>query len=159
MILKAPGRDMMNILSRCVLALYAYDENPDDISVANVLRQCLQLISIFPMLAVYSYQSFQHYHQDKSLFIHLPRPEYSTAENILHLLREDSKFTLLEARVLDLALVLHLHHPRGHLLRHRYLFGGGGGAGQSEGTPSRRRQYQGGADVRRYEGHHRYHRR
>ncbi len=114
MILKAPGKDMMNILSRCVLALYAYDENPDDISVANVLRQCLQLISIFPMLAVYSYQSYQHYHQDKSLFIHLPRPEYSTAENILHLLREDSRFTPLEARTLDLALVLHAEHGGGN---------------------------------------------
>ena len=114
MILKAPGRDMMNILSRCVLALYAYDENPDDISIANVLRQSLQLISVFPMLAVYSYQSYQHYHQDKSLFIHLPRPEYSTAENLLHLLREDSQFTPLEAKILDLALVLHAEHGGGN---------------------------------------------
>ena len=114
MILKAPGKDMMNILSRCVLALYAYDDNPDDISIANVLRQCLQLISVFPMLAVYSYQSFQHYHQDKSLFIHLPRPEYSTAENLLHLLREDSQFTPLEAKILDLALVLHAEHGGGN---------------------------------------------
>ena len=114
MILKAPGRDMMNILSRCVLALYAYDENPDDISVANVLRQSLQLISVFPMLAVYSYQSYQHYHQDKSLFIHLPRPEYSTAENLLHLLREDSHFSPLEAKILDLALVLHAEHGGGN---------------------------------------------
>ena len=114
MILKAPGRDMMNILSRCVLALYAYDENPDDISVANVLRQSLQLISVFPMLAVYSYQSYQHYHNDKSLFIHLPRPEYSIAENILHLLREDSQFTPLEAKILDLALVLHAEHGGGN---------------------------------------------
>ena len=114
MILKAPGRDMMNILSRCVLALYAYDENPDDISVANVLRQSLQLISVFPMLAVYSYQSYQHYYNDKSLFIHLPRPDYSTAENLLHLLREDSQFTPLEAKVLDLALVLHAEHGGGN---------------------------------------------
>ena len=114
MILKAPGRDMMNILSRCVLALYTYDENPDDISVANVLRQCLQLISVFPMLAVYSYQSYQHYHQDKSLFIHMPRPDYSIAENLLHLLREDSQFTPLEAKVLDLALVLHAEHGGGN---------------------------------------------
>ena len=114
MILKAPGRDMMNILSRCVLALYTYDENPDDISVANVLRQCMQLISVFPMLAVYSYQSYQHYHQDKSLFIHLPRPDYSIAENLLHLLREDSQFTPLEAKTLDLALVLHAEHGGGN---------------------------------------------
>ncbi len=114
MILKAPGRDMMNILSRCVLALYAYDENPDDISVANVLRQSLQLISIFPMLAAYSYQSYQHYHNDKSLFVHLPRPEYSIAENFLHLLREDSQFSPLEAKILDLALVLHAEHGGGN---------------------------------------------
>lgn len=89
MILKAPGKDMMNILSRTVLALYAYDENPDDISVANVLRQCLQLIAVFPMLAVYGYQSYQHYHCGKSLFIHLPEKQLSTSENILRLLRED----------------------------------------------------------------------
>ena len=114
MILKAPGRDMMNILSRCVLALYAYDENPDDISVANVLRQCLQLIAVFPMLAVYGYQSFMHYHMSESLFIHLPDRSLSTAENILRLLREDKKYTPLEARILDLALVLHAEHGGGN---------------------------------------------
>ncbi len=114
MILKAPGKDMMNILSRCVLALYAYDNNPDDIAVANVLRQCLQLIAMFPLLSVYSYQSYQHYHQDKSLFIHLPKPELSTAENLLHLLREDSRYTPLEAKLLDLALVLHAEHGGGN---------------------------------------------
>ena len=114
MILKAPGRDMMNILSRSVLALYAYDENPDDISVANVLRQCLQLIAVFPMLAVYGYQSYQHYHCGKSLFIHQPDPGLSTAENILRLLREDGKFSPLEARVLDMALVLHAEHGGGN---------------------------------------------
>ncbi len=114
MILKAPGKDMMNILSRSVLALYAYDENPDDISVPNVLRQCLQLIAVFPMLAVYSYQSFLHYHCGQSLFIHMPKPELSIAENILHLLREDGKYTALEARVLDLALVLHAEHGGGN---------------------------------------------
>ncbi|MBE6792736.1 MAG: citrate/2-methylcitrate synthase [Ruminococcaceae bacterium] len=114
MILKAPGRDMMNILSRCVLALYTYDENPDDISIANVLRQCLQLIAMFPMLAVYGYQSFQHYHQGQSLFIHLPKAEYSTAENLLHLLRENGEFSPLEAKMLDLALVLHAEHGGGN---------------------------------------------
>ncbi len=114
MILKAPGKDMMNILSRCVLALYAYDENPDDISVQNVLRQCMQLIAVFPMLSVYSYQSYLHYHQDKSLFIHLPKPEYSTAENILSLLRESGEFTDLEAKILDLAMVLHAEHGGGN---------------------------------------------
>lgn len=114
MILKAPGRDMMNILSRSVLALYAYDETPDDISVANVLRQCLQLISVFPLLSVYGYQSYQHYHRGKSLFIHLPDPELSTAENFLRLLREDGQFSPLEAKILDLALVLHAEHGGGN---------------------------------------------
>lgn len=114
MILKAPGKDMMNILSRSVLALYAYDDNPDDISIANVLRQSLRLISIFPMLAVYSYHSYQHYHQGKSLFIHLPKPELSTAENILSILREDGKYSPLEAKILDLALVLHAEHGGGN---------------------------------------------
>ncbi len=114
MILKAPGKDMMNILSRCVLALYSYDENPDDISTANVLRQCLQLIAEFPLLAVYAYQSFQHYHNNSSLFIHYPKPEYNTAENLLYILREDGQFTPLEAKLLDLALVLHAEHGGGN---------------------------------------------
>ncbi len=114
MILKAPGKDMMNILSRSVLALYAYDDNPDDISVANILRQSLSLISVFPLLAVYGYQSYRHYHLEKSLFIQQPKPEYSTAENILHLLRKDGKFTSLEAKILDLSLVLHAEHGGGN---------------------------------------------
>ncbi len=114
MILKAPGKDMMNILSRSVLALYAYDDNPDDISTPNVLRQCLQLIAQFPMLAVYGYQSFQHYHNGNSLFIHFPKPEYNTAENLLYILRENGEFTPLEARLLDLALVLHAEHGGGN---------------------------------------------
>ncbi len=114
MILKAPGRDMMNILSRCVLALYTYDENPDDISTANVLRQSLQLIAEFPLLAVYAYHSYQHYHGGNSLFIHYPRADYNTAENLLYLLREDGKFTPLEAKLLDLALVLHAEHGGGN---------------------------------------------
>lgn len=114
MILKAPAKDMMNILSRSVLALYSYDDNPDDISIPNVLRQCLFLISVFPLISVYSYHSYQHYHNDQSLFIHRPRAELSTAENILHLLREDSSFTELEARILDLALILHAEHGGGN---------------------------------------------
>ena len=114
MILKAPGRDMMNIVSRCVLALYSYDDNPDDISIPNVLRQCLQLIATFPLLSVYSYQSYQHYHLGKSLYIHLPKPEYSTSEHLLHLLREDGSFTQLEAQILDLAMVLHAEHGGGN---------------------------------------------
>ena len=114
MILKAPGKDMMNVLSRSVLALYAYDDNPDDISVPNVLRQCLQLIALFPMLSVYGYQSFQHYHKGKSLFIHLPKPGMSTAECLLQILRENGEYSALEAKILDLALVLHAEHGGGN---------------------------------------------
>ncbi len=114
MILKAPSKDMMNILSRSVLALYSYDENPDDTSVENVLRQSLQLISMFPLLAVYGYHGYRHYHLNKSLHIRNPKPELSTAENILHILRKDGIFTSLEAEVLDLALVLHAEHGGGN---------------------------------------------
>ena len=114
MILKAPGKDMMNVLSRSVLALYAYDENPDDISTANILRQCLELIAQFPLLAVYGYQSFQHYHNGQSLFIHYPKKELKTAENLLYILREDGCYTPLEAKLLDLALVLHAEHGGGN---------------------------------------------
>jgi len=114
MILKAPGNDMMNILARSVLALYAYDDNPDDISVPNVLRQSLFLISVFPLLAVYAYQSHQHYHNAMSLNIHLPKAELSTAENILHLLRGERNYSQLEAKILDLALVLHAEHGGGN---------------------------------------------
>ena len=114
LIFKAPGKDMMNVLSRSVLALYAYDKNPDDITLPNVLRQCLQLIAQFPLLAVYAYHSHRHYHQGESLFIHYPKPEYNTAENILYTLREDGKFTDLEVKLLDLALVLHAEHGGGN---------------------------------------------
>ncbi len=114
MILKAPGTDMMNILARCVLALYAYDDNADDISIPNVLRQSLFLISVFPLLSVYAYQSYQHYHNGKSLNIHLPDKNLSTAENVLHLLRGEGKYTPLEAKILDLALVLHAEHGGGN---------------------------------------------
>lgn len=114
LILKAPGKDMMNILSRSVLALYAYDDEPDDISTANVLRQCLRLIAQFPLLAVYSYQSFQHYYNGRSLFIHFPKPELRTAENLLYILRENGEFSPLEAQLLDLALVLHAEHGGGN---------------------------------------------
>ena len=114
MILKAPGKDMMNILSRTVLALYAYDDNPDDISVPNVLRQCMQLIAELPLLGVYGYQSYRHYHCGKSLVIHQPDRKLSTAEHILYLLRENSAYTPLEAQILDLALVLHAEHGGGN---------------------------------------------
>lgn len=114
MILKLPGKDLMNIISRSVLALYAYDDNPDDISVENVLRQCLQLISVFPMLAVYGYQSYQHYHRGKSLFIHYPQKDMSIAEYFLSILRENGEYTKTEAKILDIALMLHAEHGGGN---------------------------------------------
>lgn len=113
-IMKAPSSDMMNTLARSVLTLYSYDDRADDISIPNVLRQCLQLISIFPLLSVYGYQAYQHYFNGKSLYIHSPEKELSAAENILHILRPDSKYSELEARILDLALVLHMEHGGGN---------------------------------------------
>lgn len=113
-IMKAPSHDMMNTLARSVLTLYSYDDYADDISIPNVLRQCLQLIALFPQLSVYGYQAYNHYHDGQSLFIHSPQPDLSTAENILYLLRPDSKYSELEARVLDLALVLHADHGGGN---------------------------------------------
>lgn len=113
-IMKAPSKDMMNTLSRSVLTLYSYDSNPEDISLSNVMRQCINLISIFPMLSVYGYQAHRHYNQNKSLYIHNPKKELSTAENILRMLRPDKKYTPLEAKILDLALVLHMEHGGGN---------------------------------------------
>lgn len=113
-ILKAPSQDMMNTLARSVLTLYTYDDHADDISLPNVLRQCLQLIALFPMLSVYGYQAYSHYHDGKSLYIHMPDPSLSTAENLLHILRPDSKYTNLEAHILDIALVLHMEHGGGN---------------------------------------------
>ena len=113
-IMKAPSKDMMNTLARSVLTLYSYDEMADDVSLPNVLRQCLQLISLFPLLSVYGYQAYKHYHDGASLFIHSPKEEYSTAENILHILRPDSKFSPLEAKLLDIALILHMEHGGGN---------------------------------------------
>ncbi len=113
-IMKAPSRDMMNMLARCVLSLYSYDPKPDDISKKNVLRQSLQLIAQFPLLAVYSQKAYRYYHSDESLFIHKPRKELSTAENILYMLRDDCSYTALEAEVLDLCLILHAEHGGGN---------------------------------------------
>lgn len=113
-IMKAPSKDMMNTLARSVLTLYSYDSNADDISIPNVLRQCLQLIALFPLLCVYGYQAYKHYHDGESLFIHSPQPNLSIAENILYILRPDSKYSELEARILDLALVLHAEHGGGN---------------------------------------------
>ncbi len=114
-IMKAPSEDMMNSLARSVLTLYSYDRNADDISISNVLRQCLQLIALFPQLAVYGYRAYDYYWKESSkFFIHVPKREYSTAENILYMLREDGKFTPLEAKILDIALVLHAEHGGGN---------------------------------------------
>ena len=113
-ILKAPSSDMMNVLARSVLTMYSYDDNPNDTSLPNVLRQCLQLIALFPLFSVYGYHAYNYYHNVNSLFIHSPKPEYSTAQNILHMLRADSQFTELEAKILDVALVLHAEHGGGN---------------------------------------------
>ena len=113
-IMKGPSDDMMNSLARSVLTLHSYDDNANDTSLPNVLRQCLKLIALFPMLSVYGYQAYNFYIEKQSLFIHQPNPNLSTAENILHLLRPDSSYTELEAHVLDIALVLHAEHGGGN---------------------------------------------
>lgn len=113
-VMKAPSKDIMNALSRSVLTLYSYDTNPDDTSLPNVLRQCLNLISVFPLLSVYGYQAYNHYIKGKSLYIHNPKKELSTAENILRMLRPDKKYSHLEAKILDIALILHMEHGGGN---------------------------------------------
>lgn len=110
----APSKNLMNVMARSVLTLYSYDSFAEDISVPNVLRQCLQLISIFPLLAVYGYQIFRHYSCGDSLVIHTPRKDLSTAENILYMLRPDHKFTSHEAKLLDTCLILHMEHGGGN---------------------------------------------
>ena len=113
-VMKAPTRDMMNSLSRSVLTLASYDANADDVSLPNVLRQCLMLISVFPMLAVYSYHAYNHYERGGSMYIHYPSDSLSTASNFLRMLRPDMQYTPLEAKVLDIALVLHMEHGGGN---------------------------------------------
>ena len=113
-IMKNPSADMMNMLARCVLSLYSYDRRPDRTTPGNTLRQCVQLIARFPLLAVYSQNAYNYYHTDSSLFIHKPDSSLSAAENLLYMLREDKKFTPLEARVLDTCLVLHAEHGGGN---------------------------------------------
>ena len=105
-IMKAPPKDLMNTMQRGILTLFCYDDKPNDISLENVLRQSLQLMSNMPVLAIYAYQAWR-YSNGESLFIHVPKPELSTAENFLRMLREDRSYTELEARTLDVALVLH----------------------------------------------------
>jgi len=113
-IMKAPSQDMMNTLARSVLTMYSYDNYADDTSLPNALRQLLQLIALFPLLSVYGYQTYRHYHDNKSLYIHPPKPELSTAENILRMLRPNKKYTELEAKILDIALILHAEHGGGN---------------------------------------------
>lgn len=113
-IMKAPSADMMNVMARCVLTLYTYDTNADDTDIANVLRQCLQLIAQLPMIAVYGYHTYRHYFKNESLVLHNPLPKASIAENILHLLRPDGQYTSLEAKLLDLCLALHAEHGGGN---------------------------------------------
>lgn len=113
-VMKAPTHDMMNCLSRSVLTLAAYDNNTDEITLPNVLRQCLMLISVFPMLAVYAYHAYNHYECGGSMYIHYPSDSLSTASNFLRMLRPDMQYTPLEATVLDLALVLHMEHGGGN---------------------------------------------
>ena len=112
-VMKAPSQDMMNMLSRSVLTMAGYDSAPDDISLPNVVRQCVDLLAIMPLIAVYSYQAYS-YKEGQSLYIHAPRPDLSTAENILTLLRPDTGFSPLEAHILDLCLVLHAEHGGGN---------------------------------------------
>lgn len=114
MILKAPSSDVMNKLARSVLASYSYDSNPDDISVQNVLRQSFELIARFPTMIAYAFQAKAHYYDGKSLFIHKPEAGLSTAENFFKMVRPDSKYTHLEAEILDLSLILHAEHGGGN---------------------------------------------
>lgn len=113
-IMKAPSHDVMNSMTRSVLTLASYDDKAADLSIENVLRQCVQLISIFPMLAVYGYHAYNHYENDGSMYIHRPDADLSIAENFLRMLRPDKSYTELEARVLDVALLLHAEHGGGN---------------------------------------------
>ena len=113
-IMKAPSNDIMNSLTRSVLTLASYDKNCSDTTIENVLRQCMSLIGVFPMLAVYAYHAYNHYQNDESMYIHRPSRRLSTAENLLMMLRPDKKYTELEAKVLDIALVLHMEHGGGN---------------------------------------------
>ncbi len=113
-IMKMPSDNIMNTMAKCTLALHAYDPKPDDTSLSNVMRQCIQLIAQFPTLAVFGYQASMYFRNDKSMFIQKPDPKLSTAENILYMMRPDGKYTHLEARLLDLCLVLHAEHGGGN---------------------------------------------
>lgn len=114
MIMKAPSRDIMNKLGRSVLAMYSYDDNPDDISIENVLRQCLQLIARFSTIIAYSYRVKRYVYDKQSLYIHTPKKGLSLAENFLYTMRHDHKFTHEEAEILDICLILHAEHGGGN---------------------------------------------
>jgi len=114
MILKNPSPDIMNKIQRSVLVTYSYDENPDDLSIANITRQSIDMIAKFPTMMAYGYQAKVHYYDGESLYIHAPKAEYSTAENILHMIRPDNQFTPKEAELLDLCLVIHAEHGGGN---------------------------------------------
>ena len=113
-IMKAPSKDIMNSMTRSILTLASYDDLISDSSVANNIRQCINLIATFPMLAVYGYHAYNHYENNQSMYIHRPDPKLSTAENFLRMLRNDNKYSPLEARVLDVALMLHMEHGGGN---------------------------------------------
>lgn len=113
-IMKAPGKDIMNSMTRSILTLASYDDYLNSNEVGNVIRQCLNLISVFPMLAAYGYHAYNHYENDGSMYIHRPKPGLSTAENLLLMLRPNQKYTFLEAKVLDVALMLHMEHGGGN---------------------------------------------
>lgn len=113
-IMKAPSQNMMNSLQKCILTLYSYDGEPEDLDIQNILRQSLSMIAKMPLLAVYSYHTYRHYHQGKNLVIRNPKPELSLAENLLQMLHPDGQYTQLEAKVLDIALILHAEHGGGN---------------------------------------------
>ena len=113
-IMKAPSGDIMNSMTKSILTLASYDKRAMDTSISNSLRQCIQLISAMPMLAVYGFNAYNHYEKDASMYIHHPDPRLSTAENLLMLLRPDRKYTPTEAKVLDTALILHMEHGGGN---------------------------------------------
>lgn len=113
-IMKAPSKDIMNSMTRSILTLASYDENTSVGSIDNCIRQCIQLIAEFPMLAVYGYHAYNHYENDSSMYIHRPDPKLSTAENFLRMLRPDNQYEQLEAKVLDVALMLHMEHGGGN---------------------------------------------
>ncbi len=113
-IMKASTEDIMNSMTRSILTLASYDENAKDISISNSLRQCIQLISEFPLLAVYGYHAYNHYEKNESMYIHQPDTSISTAENLLMLMRPDKKYSVVEAKVLDTALILHMEHGGGN---------------------------------------------